>query len=205
MSDYDWRFAIKKYDTTKKISSEDMESLLYSLRYAPSAFNIQPWKFLVIEDPTMRAKLREAAYGQAQVTDASHFIVLARQTIINDAFLDRVVEETAKVRGMQASDLAEYRNMISGMSSLPPDAAGIWASKQVYLALGSLISTAARMHIDASPMEGFDATKFDEILGLTQKGLASVVICALGYRSPDDKYPHMKKMRFEMSQTVERI
>jgi len=201
-----WRYATKIFDTTKKVPAEQFEMLLESLRLAPSSFGLQPWKFVVVENPEVRAQLREAAWGQAQVTDASHFIVLCRTEKIGEAEIQHFVDTTAAARGVEASTMDAYKQMMLGtVGGMSEERKALWASEQVYLALGMMLTVAAANEIDAAPMEGFDSAKFDEILGLPEKGLRSVVVCAIGYRSADDKYAEAKKVRYPLTDLVIRL
>lgn len=201
-----WRFAIKSYDPTKKISEKDLKTLLEALRLSPSSFGLQPWKFLIIEDRETRKKLCEAAWGQAQITDASHFIVLTRRTNIDQEHVQQFVESTAKAQGKRPEELDGLKKSLLGfVQGTPAEGLAQWASEQVYIALGVLVTTAATMEIDASPMGGFDKAQFDEILGLKAKKLASVVVCALGYRSAEDTYHKRPKSRFAYDDLIEVI
>ena len=199
-----WRYAVKKYDTTRKLPKETLETLTDSLRLSPSSNGLQPWKFLVINDLLLREKLREAAYGQPQVTEASHFIVLTRRTDINADFIEHFVASTAEIRSVTVESLAGFKEyLLTFVNQISQTSLESWASEQVHIALGFLVETAALLNVDASPMGGFDKQKFDSILGLPQKHLASVVICALGYRAMDDKYSQLAKSRFPESEVIE--
>ena len=187
-----WRYATKVFDKSKKLSEDDLNILLESLRLTPSSFGLQPWKFVLVKNIDLREKIKDASYGQTQMTDASDLIVLCAKETITE---DDVVKITGNNEG--------YKNMIMGsIKNKSNDEILNWNAKQVYLALGFLLETAAIMNIDACPMEGFDNKKVDEILGLNEKGLKSVVICPVGYRSEDDKYANNPKFRFPQSELV---
>lgn len=187
-----WRYATKMFDKSKKISDDDLNILIESLRLTPSSFGLQPWKFVLVKNIDLREKIKDASYGQTQMTDASDLIVLCAKETLTE---DDVVKITGNNEG--------YKNMImGGIKNKSNDEILNWNAKQVYLALGFLLETAAIMNIDACPMEGFDNTKVDEILGLNEKGLKSVVICPVGYRSEDDKYANNPKFRFPQSELV---
>lgn len=201
-----WRYATKKFNTQKKLSPENLATLLEVLRLSPSSFGLQPWKFLVIENEEVRAQLSAAAWKQPQITDASHLIVLCRRTDVNEALVDTFVSSTAAARGVSATDLSGMKEMVAGfVKDSSKDALENWSAKQTYIALGMLLETCALLQIDACPMEGFSRDGFDKILGLKAKNLASVVICTLGYRAEDDKYATQAKSRFPLDTVVERI
>lgn len=201
-----WRYATKKFAPEKKISEETLMGLLEVLRLSPSSFGLQPWKFLVIENPEIRKKLHAAAWNQPQVIEASHLLVFCRRTDINEQLVNAFIESTAAARGVSTEDLSGMHEMIAGfITNSSPEALAQWSARQTYIALGILLEACALQKIDAGPMEGFSKESFDEILGLSDKHLASVVICALGYRAPDDKYATAAKSRFALDQVVARI
>ena len=191
-----WRYATKVFDKEKKIPKEKLDELFEALRLSPSSFGLQPWRFIHVKNPETRAKLREAAWNQAQVTDASDFLVLCSMQDVGPGLVEHFVAETAKTRGVDPSTMESYKEMMMGfVTGTTPENLKVWAGRQVYIALGTLVTSAAMMEIDAGPMEGFDSAKFDEILGLRAQNLHAEVVCALGYRSADDKYAEAKKVR----------
>jgi nitroreductase len=200
-----WRYATKQFDPARKISAEDWKTLEEALVLTPSSFGLQPWKFLVIEDPELRAKLRPHANGQSQVTDASHFVVFAMLKNMRAEHVDHYIVRIAEVRKQALESLAKHREhmiggIIDGYRSLQVNN---WASNQTFIALGQLLVSAALLKIDACPMEGFNKEAFDEVLGLGPRGLSAVVCCAAGYRLESDKYAHLAKVRFEAKDVIE--
>jgi len=197
-NDLNWRYATKKFDSSKKISSQDFAELLEVLRFSPSSFGLQPWKFVVVHDPDLRKKLRPHAWNQAQVTDAGALIVFCALKKMDEDYVKRYVNIIADVRGVTKESLLGSEQMMTGfLKSKGPEAISQWMKNQVYVALGVFLAECAHHKIDACPMEGFDSEKFDEILELPQEGLESVVLCAVGYRADDDHYAELKKVRFE--------
>jgi nitroreductase len=191
-----WRAAIKQFDKNRKLTAEQLDSLLTAIQLAPSSLGLQGYKVIVVEDEATRAKLREAAHGQAQLTDASHVIVFAAETNVDEAFGKNYIDLVAKTRGIGREHLAGFEGMVLGaINGQPADQKLIWLHKQAYIALGVLLTAAAEHGIDATPMEGFDNAKFDEILGLKEKGLTSTVIAPVGFRSEEDGYSKMAKVR----------
>ena len=202
-----WRYATKKFNPERKISAEDWQALEQSLVLSPSSFGQQPWKFYVIRNPELRKQLQQHAWDQSQVVDASHLVVLAIKKNVNNDDVDRYLERVMEVRQMPKDKLAGMEQAIKGFLQDPPFPMDVdaWSTRQVYLALGFLIYSAALLNIDACPMEGFKLDKFDEVLGLSGKGYASKVICALGYRSSEDKLAEMAKVRYKTEAIVEYI
>lgn len=199
----EWRYATKKFDANKKVSETDLEVLLQALRLSPSSFGLQPWKFIVVTNPDTRQKLKAASWNQTQITDASHLIVLARQTDMTEAHVSAYISDIAKKRNSTVESLEGYKQMMNGfIKAMSPDKKSEWMSRQVYIALGFLMAACAVHSIDACPMEGFDPKAYDDILNLESKGLSTVVLCPVGYRSADDKYASEVKVRYPLSQVV---
>jgi len=198
LAQLNWRYATKQFDPEREISASDWAVLEEALSLTPSSGGLQPWKFIVVTDPAVRAKLLPAAYGQAQIKDASHLVVFAAKNNFSEADVDAHLKHTAELRGVPVESLATYRAMLVGgiVKSMDETARNAWARNQAYIALGNLLTSAALLGLDACPMEGFDRAQFDEILGLKAKGLSSAVIAAVGYRSATDKYAGAPKVRF---------
>jgi nitroreductase len=198
-----WRYATKQYDQSKKLTETQLNMLMEAVRLAPSSFGLQPWKAFVVHSADVRTKLRAAAWNQSPITEASHFVVFAVPTNLGDDDVSHFIETVAAVRGVPVESLKEYADMIRGaITRLTPEARVQWAARQAYLALGVLLSTAAVEKIDATPMEGFDPKQFDEILGLTDKNYTSVVVATLGFRSSEDAYAHLAKVRFPKEEII---
>ncbi len=192
----EWRYATKKFDAAKKLSADQLNNLLDAVRLAPSSFGLQHYRILVIEDSAVREQLRAAAYNQPQLTDASQLIVFAAETKINEAYVEKYVDEIARVRNTDRENLVPYeKTMIATVNHRSEDELTAWAHKQAYIALGVLLTAAAEAGIDACPMEGFEKGKFDEILGLSDKGLTTSVIAPIGFRAADDDYANFAKVR----------
>lgn len=191
-----WRYATKKFDPGKKLSPAQLDELLKAVHLSPSSAGVQSYKILVIEDDATRQKLCEAAYGQPQLTDASQLIILASETNLDEAYVKHYIDHVANVRSIERKNLDAYEQMINNnVSSLDTEQRIAWSKKQAYIALGVLLTAAADLGIDACPMEGFDAARFDELLGLKEKGLTTAVIAAIGFRAEDDGYSKLVKVR----------
>lgn len=200
-----WRYATKKFDTSKKVSESDLNELLEAMRLSASSFGIQPWKFLVITNKSIREKIKGAAWGQAQVTDASHLIVLCVKKGLDKKYMSEYVKFVETDRGLKAGALKGFEDMLHGYIDSSSGKVDDWSRRQVYIVLGNLLTSAALKRIDACPMEGFDAGKVDEILGLEKKGFGVAVMCPIGYRASDDDYAKHKKTRFPLNSIVERL
>jgi nitroreductase len=200
-----WRYATKKFDPERKIPAEVWSALEQSLVLTPSSYGLQPWKFVVVTDPALKAKLRPASWNQAQVEDCSHHVVFLAKDTITEADLDHYLARTAEVRGQAPESLAGYKGYMLGDLVNGPRAAVIaeWAARQVYIALGNFMTSAALLGVDTCPMEGMETGKYDEILGLAGTGYRTVVACPAGYRATEDKYAAAPKVRFPASEVVD--
>jgi nitroreductase len=202
-----WRYAAKRFDPNRKIPAETLNTLEQAVSLAPSSYGLQPWKFLVIVDPAVRETLRAASHNQPQITEASHLFVFCVRKNLGAEHIDRHLQRVADVRGVAKESLDGFRNVLIGDIVEGPRSLIVnqWSQRQLYIALGMLLTSAALLNVDACPMEGFEAAKYDQILGLGKKGLSATVLCALGYRSPEDKMAAAKKVRFDLEDVIERI
>ena len=191
-----WRYATKKFDTTKKVSKEDLETLKEAIRLSASSFGLQPYRVLIIDNPELRAKLQPAAWGQSQIVDASQLIVFANITNFGETEIDVSIANLTERRGLPVDSLKGYGDfMKSKIVALPEDVRNTWASKQTYLALGNLMNAASELKIDVTPMEGFEPAQVNEILGLGKLGLNATLLATIGYRHKEDATQHYAKVR----------
>lgn len=202
----DWRYATKKYDATKKISTQDWQTLTDALTLAPSSYGLQPWKFLIIENPQVREKLKAVSWNQTQVTDASHFVVFLARDTVDTTFVQNYINRVAEVRGLPTDALDGYKNMmIENVAKAPEEQTRQWAKRQTYIAMGFLLETAALLKVDATPMEGLDPKAYDKILELEGSGWNTTVAVALGYRHAEDVTQNFKKVRFSNDTLIEYV
>ncbi len=199
-----WRYATKVFDQSKKIPAQTWTAIEQSLILTPSSFGLQPWKFVVVTNDAVKAKLRAASWNQSQVTDCSHHVVLTAKRELNSNDITRLIASTAQQRGITVESLAAYQGMMSGFQSKGYMTTE-WAAKQCYIALGQLMAVCAVLGVDACPMEGFDPVQVDEILGLRAEGYSTAVCCSLGYRAASDKYAHLAKVRYSNGEVVRHV
>jgi len=199
-----WRYATKQFDPQRKISPPDWASLEEALVLTPSSYGLQPWKIIVVTDRLTREELLVASWGQRQIADASHLVVFTIKKDLGEQDINDYLDRIVKVRGVPRETLASYHDSIVGniVNGMDETARRAWASKQVYIALGNFLTSAALLGIDACPMEGIEPTKYDKILGLDKQGLSAVVVAAAGYRSATDPYAKQKKVRFPKEEVL---
>lgn len=199
-----WRYATKQFDSQRKISPETWATLEDALVLSPSSYGLQPWKFVVVTDSLVKEQLSSVSWGQRQPADCSHLVVFATKKELGQREIDQFIDRIAQVRNLPVESLSDYRGMMTGTIVHKLDNAGrnAWATRQVYIALGNFLNSAALLGIDACPMEGIEPEKYDEILGLDKLGLTAVVAAAAGYRAATDKFAVLKKVRFPKDQVL---
>ncbi|WP_190811559.1 NAD(P)H-dependent oxidoreductase [Flagellimonas sp. S3867] len=191
-----WRYATKKFDSTKKVSEADLELLLEATRLSASSYGLQPYHVYVITDPEIKEKLKPVSWGQSQITDASHLIVFANVTDFGEELMDGYLQNVSATRNIPTEGLKGYGDfMKSKLLDLPSETKSVWTTRQVYIAFSNMMQAAAELKIDTCPMEGFESEAYNEILGLEDKYLNASVVLAIGYRSDSDETQHYAKVR----------
>lgn len=192
----EWRYATKKYDSSRKVSAEDLQTLKDAVRLSVSSMGLQPYKVVIVENTQVREQLKAAAFNQSGIVDASHLFVFANEANVGVRHVEDYIENIARVREVSAESLSPFADKIKEfLMSQTDESRMFWTSKQAYIAMSSLINAAAVLKIDATPMEGFDKQEFNRILGLDAMGLNAAVVATVGYRHPDDHFQHNKKVR----------
>lgn len=198
-----WRYATKIFDSNKKISPDDWSALEESLVLTPSSFGLQPWKFIIVENPDLKEALLPHSWHQSQVVNCDKVVVFAAKKALAENDVDLFTTSIASTRGVTTSDLKEYRDLMAGfVSRMSNDELTVWAKNQVYIALGQFMTSAAVLGIDACPMEGIVPTEYDKLLGLEDSGYTTTLACPVGYRSTDDKYAELAKVRYPIQDIV---
>ncbi len=207
INDLNWRYATKLFDSTKKVAEKDWLVLEESLRLSPSSYGLQPWKFLVVQNKDLRAKLKEVSWNQSQVVDCSHYVVFTTLKKVSSNNVDEFIAAIAKQRSATVESLQGYKNVMIGDIVEGPrsEYAQAWAQRQSYIAMGNLMNAAAQMRIDTCPLEGLDPSAYDKILNLENTEYATVAAVAVGYRHRDDKYQDNKKVRFQKDRVIQFI
>jgi nitroreductase/dihydropteridine reductase len=192
-----WRYAVKSFNPDKKLTAEQVERIKDGLQLTPTSMGLQLMQFVIIENQDLKNQIVPFAYNQKQVADCSHLLILCRKTHVQEDDITTFLGRTGEVRDLddQHPTLQSYEKMLRNSLNLSMEQQQAWMENQVYIALGNLLTVCAAEKIDSCPMEGFNRTQLDEFLGLPEKNLTAVVMCPIGYRSDEDKYSQVNKVR----------
>ena len=198
-----WRYATKKMNG-QAAPQDKVDQILEATRLAPTSSGLQPYELIVITNPELKQTLLPHSSNQSQIVDCSHLLVFAAWDNYTEERINKVFARMHKERGTPPESTADYQKMI--ISSYIPRTAEVnfqHAARQAYIGLGVALAEAAMLKVDSTPMEGFDNAKYDEILGLTERGLKSVTIMPLGHRDEaGDWLVNLKKVRQPKSEFV---
>ncbi|MEM7185781.1 MAG: NAD(P)H-dependent oxidoreductase [Bacteroidota bacterium] len=198
-----WRYATKKFDPSKTLSEEKLNVLKEAFNLTATSYGLQPLKMVVISDPGVKEQLVPLSMDQLQVRDASHVLVLCKEEQLTSEYIIEHFNRVEATRNTPREILDPFQEfLVTSFSEKDPEAVSLWMEKQAYLALGNLLTVCALEEIDACPMEGFEPTKYDELLGLAEKGLRSVLVLPVGYRAEDDLFSSLKKVRRGIDEVV---
>ena len=198
-----WRYATKKFDVSKQLPQEKLNVLKEAFNLTALSYGLQTLKMVVIEDQEVREKLVPLSYGQRQVADASHLLILCIQNEIDDKDVDQHFDAVKALRNTPDDILNPFRKGLkTTINNMPPDKKYNWATRQAYIALGNLMTVCAVENIDSCPMEGFIPSELDKALELDKHGLSSVLLLPVGYRAEDDMFASLKKVRKPLSDTI---
>jgi nitroreductase len=194
-----WRYATKKFSTTKKVSENNLNKLKEAIQLSVSSYGLQLYKVLIIENSEIRAQLKPVSWDQSQITDSSHLFVFCNYTDAATEAIDAFIKQTAETRNLDLKQMNGYGDFIKlKLAEKSQEEKTSWLKSQTYLALGNLLNACAELKIDACPMEGFEPEAYNKILGLEQKGLNASVIAPIGYRHQEDHTIGQKKVRKSM-------
>jgi len=198
-----WRYATKKFDTNKTLTLRQLETLKEAFNLTALSYGLQTLKLVVIENKSTREALVEHSYGQRQVVDASHLLILCIQNEIDEKDVNSHFDNITEVRKTPEAVLEPFKNQLKSTIAAMPNAKKTdWAIRQAYIALGNLMTVCALEEIDSCPMEGFKPKAYDTALNLSNLGLQSVLLLPVGYRAKDDMFSTFKKVRKPIENTV---
>lgn len=193
---FKWRYATKKYDTSKKIALDVLSDITETVRLAPSSFGLQPYKFLLIEDKAKLEQISRAANGQPQITTGAHVMVVAVETKVDEKTVAAYIDKAAIARKTERINLEPREHFVNSMlGKMDYNQRITWAENQASIAVGVFIAAAAEAGVDASPIGGFDKDAVNQILALKKRNLTCALIFVIGYRSAEDDYARIPKIR----------
>jgi nitroreductase len=203
----EWRYACKKMDPAKSVPQDKVDRIVEAARLAPTSSGLQPFEIIVVTNPAVREQIKPKAWGQAQITDGSHLLVFAAWDNYTAERINMMFDLTNAQRGGTNEGWENYRQMLlKNYPARSPEVNYEHAARQAYIGLGAALIAAAFEEVDATPMEGFDPKAVDEILGLSARGLRSVVLVPLGYRAAEgDWLANLKKVRRPIAQFVTEV
>lgn len=193
-----WRYAVKKFDRSKKIDEKIWKTLENSLVLSPSSFGLQPWQFHIVTNQNIKDLLVPKSWNQTQVGDCSHLVIFTTKKSMDEDYIQKYIETISSQRNVPLETLDGYKKMMTMDLTKGQRSTMIkeWAARQSYIALGNFMTCAAVLKVDTCPLEGILPKDYDEILQISSTDYQTVVACAAGYRAEDDKYQNAKKVRF---------
>lgn len=198
-----WRYATKKFDESKKLSEEKLSILKEAFDLTATSYGLQPLKLVVVSNSEKIKELVPMSYNQSQIGNASNILVICAERTIDEKFIRNYFDLVEKTRNTPRDVLSSFEEfLITDFGKKSQEEIDVWAAKQAYLVIGNLLTVCAMEEIDACPIEGFVPSMYDEFLGLTEKGLKSVLVLAVGYRAKDDMFSEMKKVRKGVEEMV---
>lgn len=203
IKDLEWRYAVKKFDSSKEIEVAKLERIKKAFNLTATSYGLQPIKMVVLKNKDLQEQLVEFSFGQMQVAQASHVLILCIEKKIDADYISGYFKKVKEIRGTSDSVLEPFKNaLVSEFTKMDTKEIQQWAINQVYLAMGNLLTICAAEQIDACPMEGFLPESYDELLNLSSKGLCSVLALPIGYRAEDDMFSEFKKVRRDMENSI---
>ena len=198
-----WRYATKKFDSERKLTLDQINTLKHAFNLTASSYGLQPIKLVVISNQEFKNNLLESSLNQQQVVQCSHLLVICIETKIDEAYIETYFKRITDIRKTPANILESFKkSLINEFNDMSNSSIFSWSKNQAYLALGNLLTVCSVEGIDSCPMEGFLPDKYDEVLGLKPKNLKSVLVMPVGFRSSDDKFSSLKKVRKDISDSI---
>lgn len=198
-----WRYATKKFDAKHTLSTEKIQILKEAFNLTALSYGLQTLKLVIVANREKREVLVEHAFGQRQVVDASHLLVLCIQNEIDGEDVESHFKNITEIRNTPKTILEPFKKQLNAtIEAMPNGKKTNWATRQAYIALGNLMTVCAIEEIDSCPMEGFNPKAFDEALNMKDLGLQSVLLLPVGKRADDDMFADFKKVRKPLTETI---
>ena len=203
IKDLEWRYAVKKFDSSKEIEASKLETIKKAFNLTATSYGLQPIKMLILKNKDLQEQLVQYSFGQQQVAQASHLLIFCIEKNIDAEYISGYFNKVKKVRGTSDSVLEPFKDaLVNEFSNMDTNEIQQWATNQAYLAMGNLLTICAAEQLDACPMEGFLPERYDELLDLSSKGLSSVLVLPIGYRAEDDMFSGLKKVRRDIENSI---
>ncbi len=198
-----WRYAVKKFDGDAILPDEKIDLLIEAFNLTATSYGLQPIRLVVLKNKDIQGELVKHSYGQKQVAQASHVLVICIETNVDTQYITQYFERVKSVRGTSEEILSPFKKaLVDSFSQKETDEIMQWATNQAYLAMGNLLTVCALEKIDACPMEGFDPEAYDEELDLKAHNLSSVLVLPVGKRADDDFFSELKKVRRDLAESI---
>lgn len=198
-----WRYAVKKFDAEKILPETKIDVLKQAFNLTATSYGLQPIRLVVVKNKELQESLKEKAMNQAQLSTASHVLVICIEDKVDKDFILNYFERVKQIRETPDEILDPFKNfLVDDFGKKSAEDLTIWAKNQAYLVLGTLLTVCATEEIDACPMEGFLPEEYDELLNLKEKNLKSVLVLPVGYRAKDDIFSSFKKVRRPEEDTI---
>ena len=198
-----WRYATKKFNPEKILSSEKIDILKEAFNLTATSYGLQPLKMVVVRNKELQEKLKSASWNQQQLNTASHVLVICIEKKVDKDFIEQYFKRVKHLRETPDEVLEPFKkSLVDSFESRAEEEVHAWALNQAYLSLGTLLTVCATEEIDACPMEGFEPDKYDELLNLEAHNLKSVLALPVGYRAEDDMFSEFKKVRRPLDEVI---
>jgi len=198
-----WRYAVKKFDHHKILSDNQINILKQAFNLTATSYGLQPIKLVVVKNKDIQKELVLHSWNQQQVSQASHILVICVDTKLDETDVEKYFERVKEIRNTPDEIINSFKEYLkTTISGKTKEDLLSWGKNQAYLALGNLLTVCANEKIDSCPMEGFIPEKYDEVLGLKEKNLSSVLVLPVGYRAEDDIMTQQKKVRKNIDEIV---
>lgn len=196
IKDLEWRYAVKKFDAERVLSKTQIDIIKKAFNLTATSYGLQPISLVVIDNKELQKKLVECSFGQQQVVQASHVLVICIEKEVGSDYISKYYEQVKRIRNVGDEILGSFKDtLIDDFFKKDVEEIQEWSKNQAYLAMGNLLTVCAMEKIDSCPMEGFQPEAYDRLLGLSEKGLTSVLVMPIGYRAKDDMFATFKKVR----------
>ncbi|MDN3723734.1 NAD(P)H-dependent oxidoreductase [Aequorivita sp. SDUM287046] len=201
-----WRYATKRFDPTRILSPDKLETLKEAFNLTATSYGLQPLKLIVVGNNEIKKQLMPLTFNQPQVRDASHVLIFCIEKNINASFIVEHFKRVEDTRETPRKILDPFEKaLIDNFTEKNTVEIKQWMGNQLYLTLGALLTVCAMESIDSCPIEGFEPQKYDELLGLANLGLESVIVLPVGYRDESDFFIQLKKVRRGVDELIVEI